>query len=591
MPTADASNTLVAKCLPRIVQGVERCGGATVVTDLVQTTVEDLESIYMSGGKYRVDHVLTETDFIGKAVEVPQNGMYDWLAATRRKWNRSMQGSRITREGRLEYEPFIRARVDDPINNEFWQATYQSGPSSGNYVFHATSATGIPSHAGFFPPGLRVFLSSVNKVNGTKVDCQMEVVSATVSSGKVVLTIKEAQAGSVAPSATRGVPGVGNVLKQAVLYRGQPNVDDYEEYCPQLPALATGRHAYYWVGRDRYALCKSELTQAYMKRLWDGNPYYKEFFHVDDVAYNRQVIADYQRRAVNQFWWGKASSANQTASDWDNLPTVTLDSEGLNMPWHGKVVSRKADVVGVYEQLQECGQIWDLQRAALPLGELFQRLYEMRRIRKGNGAESNVIELGMDSLYLTQFQTAMLRYFNARSEGLLRVNMELSKQLKQGPFGFQYMDFQLDWPSGLVVRAVTHEYFDDLVDAHRFSYSNSGTNYDMANSASAIWLIDWANVYESIIETNKQVNSSGSIEELARLNFGSSSYANGFGCRLKVPKEQMELRSTARAVVVDKPKSSLGIINFDRCQVPDHTAAGCGTSFMVNWEPEFPAEP
>lgn len=586
MATPDSSQPLAAKCLPRLVTGVERCGGMTVC-DVVQTTFDDLETLYTDGqGGYRVDHVLTEVDFIGKACGATQHGFADWINATHRNWSRGMQGSRVTRDGRLEYEPFIRSRRKDPINNNMWAATWQS-TDGADYTYDVTSPTGIPAATGFFPEGMKFFISSVNASDGTKTDAQLVVKSASIVGGKIRVVANSAQAGSVASAGSLGIPGVtANVLRQGVITRGHAIVTDYEEYCPQLPALATNRHAYYFVETIRLGLCESDLTQKFMRLLLEGNPYYKEFYHVDDVEYNRQVMTDWNNRKAWQFLYGKAQDVNQTATDWDKLPEVTLDEGDLNMPWDGLCVGRKADAVGVHDQLAECDRIWDLQRQQLPLGTLFQHLYEMRRIRKDNGIESNVIELMMDSGFALQFQTAMLRYFNARSEGLLRLNQELMKGGPQkDPWGFYWQSYILDFPQGLEIRVVTAPFLDDWIDAHRFAYSNGGNDYDLANAASTIWILDWSNIYEAILGSRTAENTTGDVSELARVN-------SGFLCRMKVPKNTYRLRSMDRTVVVDCAKSSLLIKNFDRCLPPDITGAGgCTTVFMSGWEPTFPDEP
>lgn len=550
------------------------------VCDLVQTDIGDFDALYGNPTDgWRVDHVLLEADFIGKACQATQNGWADFLKATRRQGSRSRLGSRVNRSGEKIYEPFIRMGRENPINNNFWQATYVSGPTSSNYVYDLESVTGIPSSTDWFPADMRIFLSSVNKENGTKVDIQARVVSAAISSGKIRVTVTSAQAGSLAPAGTMAWPGTGDILNKAVVTRGTANVSDYEEYCPQLPALNTQQEAYFWVEWTRYAFCESDITNQYLKLIFEGNPLYKKFYHVPDVAYNRQVQMDWDNRLVNQFLFGKPSNANQTARDWAGLPTITLDSEGQSMPWHGACVGRKADAVGVIDQLHECGRIWDLQRQELDLPTLFQHFYEIKRIREANGIECKVIELGMDSHYALQFQTAMLRYFNMRGEGLLRLNQDLNKSGSQGPWGFTFRDYVLDFPMGLTIRVLTHPFWDDLIDSHRAPYVDGSSNaFDLSGSASMIWIIDWSTTYQEIIETNKVTNTTGTLEDLAKIN-------SGFGCRMKVPTHTFRLNSLAYANVVECPKANLIIRNFDRCTPPTHTGDFCGNAFMTGWDP------
>lgn len=588
MPTLDANVPLVQRCLPRFVRDVQRCAGITVA-DVVQTTVGDLATIYGSDGAWRVDHVLLEADFIGKSCEVKQNGMADWLKATARNWSRTMQASRMNRNGRLEYEPFVRSQVDDEvINNEYWQATYQSTTTVDGatcYVHDVRSSTGIPHDAAWFPVGMRVFLSSVNTSTNVKTHSTYKVVAVAINGAYIRITLLPAQAGSVASAGSLGHPGIGNVLKQSVLTRGLPNVSDYESYCPTNPPIATGRQNYYWVETNRLGFCESELTRKYIDLVRADNPLYRQFYHVDDVKYNRQVAQDWDSRRAWQFFFGDASDANQTATNWPSLPEIELDAGDLNMPWDGMVVGRKADAVGVLKQLHECNRVWDLQGQVLPLGELLNRLNELRRLRKNQGITENIIELMMDEGYALQFHDAMLAYFNSRSQGLLRLNQEMGSQAKQGPFGFYYRSYVMDFPVGLEIRVVTHDFMNDWVDAHNLSYTVGETTKNLNSAASTIWILDWANIYEGILGSRRQDNTSGDVSELARIN-------SQFGCRMKVPKQTWRLRSWDRTVVVECAKNSLVIMNFDRCTPPDISdVGGCTTVFYSGFTPEWPPEP
>lgn len=593
MPTVDADAPLVQRCLPRFVKDVQRCAGITVA-DVVQTTIADLPTIYGSDGAWRVDHVLQEADFIGKACQVSQNGMAEWLKATARNWSRSMQSTKVNRNGRLEIEPFITSHIDDEvINNEYWQATYQSTSTAVNgvetgvthYLHDVRSSTGIPHDVNWFPVGMAVFLSSINTTTNVKTHSTYRVAYAAIVGDNIRLTLRPAQAGSVASAGSLGHPGVGNVLRQSVLTRGLPSVSDYESYCPTIPPIATGRRQYYWVETNRLAYCESELTKKYLDLIRADNPLYREFYHVDDVKYNRQVMKDWDSRRAWQFFFGDASDANQTATDWPSLPEIELDSEGMSMPWHGMVVGRKADAVGVLKQLHECNRVWDLQGQALPLGELFTRLGEIRRIRKDQGISDNIVELMMDEGYALQFQDAMIAYFNTRSQGLMRLNQDLMGKVNKGPFGFYYRSYILDYPIGLEIRVVTHDFMADWVDAHNIEYTVGETTKNLNSAASTIWLLDWANIYEAILGSRKQDNTSGDVAELARIN-------SGFGCRMKVPKQTWRMRSWDRTVVVECAKSSLVIQNFDRCTPPTIAdVGGCSTIFFSGFTPAWPAEP
>lgn len=554
------------KCCPYVVEDLDRCGGLTVC-NLKPVMPDEFDDIYLSGGIPRTDAMLVEAEIMGKACFPKVNGMYDWISTTRRNWKTSMQGSRARRDGRLEYEPFVKMARKGPINNQWWLFVYNgagTGDDDGTQSYVATSLSdGIPPTPGWFYSGLQIFFH-LKANDGSGLVGQMGTVfrSAIVSDDLVVW---------VTPAASQVVPGVGAAsdVDEALVTRGVVNVSDYEEFCLQIPALNTRTDALFFVGTTRVTFCESELTRKFMQRLME-NKYYQEYINVPEVEYNRQIMEDFQRREVENFFWGTALSANQTATNWDQLPNISLDyTPWTTVPGHGACVGKRANPVGVIPQLAECGRVWDLGGEALALSDFFDELYVLSRVRADNGVESNVIEVGMNSRFARQFQQAMLTYYKSRLQDTLRMNWDLTAG-KQGPFGFYFSDYILDHPIGKTLRVITHPYFDDFADA-----MSRMPNVDNSTAGNQMWLLDWSTIYRAVLASNKQVNTTGSIEDMAKLS-------GDMACRMKTLQTTYRHTSETFTNVVECPLASLFVHNIS-FEIPAHD--GNATFFGIGRVP------
>lgn len=544
--TLNISESIWKKCCPHVVEDYDRCAGITVCS-LKPVMPDEWDTYYLSGGMPRVDSALAEADFIGKACIPTINGLYEWISATRRQYSRSNLGSRRRMDGLLEYEPFLKMHRKGPINNQWWKAVYGGTgatevPQSHKYVVTSLS-DGIPANPNWFPAGMQVFLSSLldagGSVNGSAVVGQTEFVGDD-------LTIW------VVPTPGGTLPGVGQTTNTtAVLTRGIVNVTDYEEWCEQIPALNTKQEVLFWVGTTRYTICESELQNQFIQRALRDNPLYREYMHVPEVEYTRQITTDFQRRMVEQFFYGRALNSYQNEDQWNLLPEIKVDFGsflGPNLPDQGACVGRRANPVGIMPQLADCNRVIDGAGAALDLAKFFEHIYYMQRVRADNGVSSNVFEVCMNSAYAILFQTAMIKYYKARTVDTLAMNWDLGAQ-KQGPFGFYFRDFVLDFPAGTMLRVVTHPFFDDWLDAH----NRAGAA--IRNQGNVMWMLDWSTIYQAIISSNSVTNSTGDINDLAKLS-------KELACTMKVAKTTYRHTSTTFTNVVECPDASLAYRNL-----------------------------
>jgi len=565
MPAGTFSSDIFGKCLPAISTDINRCGAVTLC-DISPTTTDELANLYKdASGRWRVIGSLIEADFTGKACQIKRNGLYDLIAATRKAFGPRRLTVSQRRRDLIEVQPFLLMDRKGPINSDYWKVvstgTTGTSPNSVSYDRHFSvdSIHGMPDDTRWFPVGIHVFVNS-RTAGGTSVRTAWRVVDVEETGGSIKVYVKDLNAGSNLPSHRRTINNTDITTYNGVMFRGVPNVSAYEKYCAQIPGVNTKQKAPFWIQETRYTMCDNELYRRYINAIKAGNPYFEEFGDVEAVDLNRQITEDFQRRMVWSWFFGKPISASQTLAEWDNLETISAysdDSAGnyLNFAFEGRCVGRRANAVGMYEQYAECGRIADLQGNVLNIPELQVALYDIVRVRKSNSVPTDVIELWTDSAYAPNLAQGFLRYFKERSEGLLRLNQELSAKVNQGPLGFMFQEFQMDYP-GVKIRIVTHEAFDDLVGAHTTANSN------LENSGRVIWIPDWTSMYQAIINSYSVTNSTGTAQEIAKVN-------SDFLCVAKVPKESQRIVGTAFTNVNECPQSGFWFENLSS-GIPEH---------------------
>ena len=162
----DSAN-LFNRCAPAVSTNIETCGAVTACT-AKQVTSADLATIYGSSqSDYRILGNLVAADFLGKAVGVRQNGLYDFLQANKK----IMGGKRLSVQqvngGLWEISPFVKMGRKRQLNTEYWTVNAaqsitseydQVSPISVQIFSQGTA----PADVRWFPPGLRVFISGRN---------------------------------------------------------------------------------------------------------------------------------------------------------------------------------------------------------------------------------------------------------------------------------------------------------------------------------------------------------------------------------------------------------------------------------------------
>lgn len=559
------SANIFEKCLPAIGNNVNECGAVTLC-NVITAESDELTSIFTDGaGSFRDLNALLATQFEIKACGAKQNGLFDFLMS-----NKRLMGNRKIvvplGPGNSEIAPFVLAEQHSVINNEYWSVVnlFNTG---GTYTIHLRSRASIPIDERWFPTGATLFVNGRSSA-GTALRGAFLITgsqTSTFGGNSTVLVTATAQndtLGWVAKAAFSGFTG-GSPMSAGWAVRGSANVQDVERWCYNRPALNDRKHVPFWWETDRYTMCTDQLYEAWFKRLQDGNEYFRLFGDVDASKRNKQLGDLFQREWLNKFFWNKRISTNQTLASYRSLSQVTSfsnTSQGLYTPQEGRCVGRKANAIGVYEQLSECGQVFDLQNQTLNLVELFENLiYPIWRARGDQGIPNQTIEIFTDSFTASQIQRGMIEYYDTRSDGLARFNIDTNKVMmgNMGRMGFNYDTYKLQYPI-VDIRIVTHPFFDDMATA--------AVAENIGSTGRFLWILDFTSIWPGIIASNRKIHRTGDIEELAKVD-------QDYACVMENPTQEISLNSLTWTAVVECPATSAIVENFNANALPEGSAS------------------
>ncbi len=572
----DTSN-LFAKCTPARGTDIARCGALTACNiDFYDT--DDLAALYgTTDGSYKVLGSMLQSDFVGKTYGLIENGIYDWFN-TNGGGRRILNGSSVAKRqinGRWEVEPFLKMDRRKNWNNNYWNVRVKdatTGPynQTDNLSLYFYSQTGVPVDTSWFHAGQRVFVTGRNAGSGDPATGDttyhlafvIASVTGTGSDGngsfvEVVATPQNAKStwlskGTSALQAKAKVPitlSAGDLLGVGV--RGTANVSDFESFCSQVPAVNNLQTIPFWIETNRYSICDDQLTNEYIDAITKGNDFYAKYGKVENVEYNKQIVDDYKKRQAWNLFFNKPISTNQTLGLWESLSTITVpNASALALNMEGRCIGRKANAVGLYEQLAECDRVIDLEGDTLDMRKFFNTLYWLKRNREAAGIPSDVIEVATDQHTLRKLCRAIVRYFvDTVGSDVFRTSYDLSQgKLEQAPFGFKWVAFNLDFPL-VELRITTNPFFDDLYNSFKSASAS------MANSGRFLWILDWTSFYKGVLDSNSVTNKTGTLQELAKVD-------DGYMCVMNVPSRSVQLRSETFTLVLETENTNLVFENL-----------------------------
>jgi hypothetical protein len=611
------------RCATAISNNYDTCGTITR-SNIAYATPDGLLDIFKSGsaGEYRDMQSLMVTNMELKACGTKTYGLYDWLMSSARPVGALINQKKIQGTDSL-MEPFILAAQKSIINDDFWAvldnlaySDYTTNSTNGagsrpasktgttygtvTHIIRLKSRYSLDPSTSHFVPGSTIHVFG-RQGDGTASRTQFIVDSAAnekVASGTPTWTDVAVVLVSNGDSSSHG--GVSS----GVAVIGVNNVSDYESWCNNRPALNPNRVVPFWTQTSRYTLCVDEFYKEWFAKLSANNPYFAKFGDVTIAERNRQLGAMWQREWMNSFFWGKRLSSNQSLANWTSLPAqyahYSANVGGVTGAPTGSVgthiVSRKANAIGVYEQLAACGRVKDLKGQRLNLAELFNELYNLYRTRSNSGRPSDSIDVYTDSRTAANLQTAMVKYYGAatldKTSGNSIIRMDYSiKDGKIDKLGFRVRSYELLYPQGVTLNVITDNYFDDFLTAMKNemlvgnqhnnlqggtgALNTEGADRHVGDSGRFLMFLDLGGgVYPGIVDSNRKVHTVGALQDLAKID-------SDYGCVMRSPTKEVTLNSVTWTAIVECPDDNLIVENFDDAE-PDTAVSTANYSALGN---------
>lgn len=554
-------------CASPVIRTNIAVSGLLTACNAVHIPIDSLEATYKTDADFR----LMSTQFMfaweGKACQAKQNNFYNFIQSTSVNLSASL-GKMPGMNGSLEIAPFINVKRVGPINNNSWVglsgalALVDGTPdAAGTYWnMRASSPTGIPLHANWFIPQEWVFVEGLDG-SGNHIKWAGEVVRTVVNgTTDILVTIKPHMDNSFLPTARKANPTTGRIT------RGVGNINKFKSFCAQPPGLLTNQMEKYWLGWERVTFETDSSYEKWRALIMADNPLYKEFFDLSIADYNRQATEEFQTKSVESFF-NNTALAGQNQSDWSKapeaggLPLITTSADGVGGV---RCVGREANPIGVFEQHVQCQRAVDAQGAKLNIPALLQSIYKMRRIRIASGSTTQatkIFEIGMPSNYHPIFNQGMMRYYKANWESQLNLNMDI-KQAKEAPIGFLYFDYPVTFPSGVTIRVITDDYFDDYAaEMENMAAATGNDNY--TNLGRRLWIIDWSRIKKGITDSKTVSNNPGK-DMVAGQNLGIVD-----ACVMETLSKSINMKTWQWTAIVDCAAGNLIIQNLS-AEVPEH---------------------
>lgn len=595
------------RCSIPISNSYDSCGTITRA-NIAYATPEGLLSIFKgtdlaSGTQYRDMQSLMTTNLELKACGTKTYGLYDWLMSSARPVGALVNQKKIQGTDSI-MEPFVLAAQKSIINSDFWAVThgfadehYTTDTATGvngrpvaktsttygtvTHILRLRSRDSLDPNTAWFVPGATLHVFS-RKSSGVASRTQYIIAAAaneipasgTVASFTDVALVNVSNGDS--SSDTNSFIGIATI--------GVNNVSDYESWCNNRPALNPNKVVPFWIQTSRYTLCVDEFYKEWFAKMTSNNPYFAKFGDVTLAERNRQLGSMWQREWMNSFFWGKKFSANQSLANWTSLPTqyahyssnLTGPVSGYDstIPSNTTQIGRKANAIGVYEQLASCGRVKDLKGQRLNLAELFNELYLLYRARSSGGRPADSMDVYTDSRTAANIQVAMVKYYDTNTQGSLGGTMRLNWDVKDGKIdklGFRVRSYELLYPQGVTLNVITDNYFDDFLSAVKAEQvasgvagheSGQGLDRKIGDSGRFLMFLDLGGgVYPGIVDSNRKVHTVGALQDLAKID-------DGYSCVMKAPTKEITLNSVTWTAIVDCPDDNLIVENFDD-DVPD----------------------
>lgn len=557
-----------AQCSPVISTNYDTCGTVTRTT-INHLNVSELNALFAPGGLFADLDAWFKYSIEMKACGVRRYVLYDLIMANadRTNFRAAVSGTKVSKGPGLLH-PFVLAKQMTVVNRGHYKLS--NGWATGGYTAEVTgplTATQIastvlttgankriirvePRHDITPDPNwfrsrdlIHIFTVEGNGAHyhgvwrtlASAVDASLTYIDVVVEDGNI---------GSTEPynAAPGDSAGLGYIIP------GCNNVNDFESWCQNLPNIDPRKRVPFWFNTSRYARCIDSEYRAVYKRLYDSNPAFREFGDIDLAQRNAQDELESMQRFVNDFFYSKPISGNQTLTNWQSLdPILTPDGAGLVTGLGGKTVGYRAQFSGIREQLRTCDRVFDIQGNPLNLEEWFQLNYDISRARSKQGKKVTRIDWWTSSQYRATIFDGMLKYYKEMYQDTFRTNYSLDG--KNENLGITFDTYKVRWPSGIEIAVMSDEYFDD----RRNEFSDIfGLNDDGASGNLLVCLEigspgpQGGSIYWAQIASNRRTHTTAELAQLGRLD-------STYRCVMETLSIEQTLKSDTGTAVVECP--------------------------------------
>lgn len=561
-----ASRFQETPCRVVISNNFDTCGTITRAS-VAHLTPAQLETLFKPGGLFADMTSWFRTQFEMKACGTKVNGMYDWVMSSQRNMGSLLNAEKVDKGPSL-LRPFVLGKQDSVINKDFWAVTTgiansaytgdapttaigtnTAGPlttadkalgTASDRVVRVVTRYGFDMDAKWFADKDRVLI--FGRASGQSTRGQWRVLAAEVNTDLTYIDVllRSENAGSTTPFDAAPTAGV--------LLKAGNNVNDFESWCKNRPTLDPRKRVPFWYQTMRRTRCVDSEYKVVFNKLMESNEFFREFGDLPLSVRNAQDEEAFQRDWLNAFFWGKPISANQTMALWQSLEQITtVTGSTVDAGLGGKLVAYRANMVGVYEQLRACGRVFDLQNNPLNFYEWLDENYRIMRSRQSQGKPTGSIDWFTSSPFAAQMTTAFINYFKAEYGDILRIDLDTGSN----ELGFNWTSFKPKFPAGVTINIVTHEFFDDILNAFQTESIGSSGRFlaalDIGKPGPK-----GGTIYPGMIATNRKNSTLGELDKLRNLD-------PTFACVMENVTEEISLTSETVTAVVECPSNSAWI--------------------------------
>ncbi len=537
-------------------------------------TPAEVKALFTDGTQWHEMTSMLRTQFEMAACGVRRFGLYDWIMSSNRVGMGKLLQTVKRDKGPSLIQPFIMGRQMSVVNQDYWVIVTGSdgpayvpgttGPLTTNagmdWVIRVVAGYGVPLDEKYFLPKHQIYILNLSG-GGSSLMGQWSIVESAVSADGTYIDIGLTDLNSFSTATVDETPVTGVVLV------GVNNVHDVEKYCYNPVNVNPTKYVPFWYQPRRRM---RRIDSAYMEvfnKLMDDNSWFAQFQDIPLAERNRQDELNDQKQMVNTWFFGRPWSNAQRLDGnpfWTSLPQISSFAGGSIDPGTGgQLQAYRANMVGIYPQMQACSRVFDKQGMALNIRTWCEeQMYDVYRARTSQGRPARSLDVYCDSITSDQFMVAFIAYAKGKLGDIVRINVDGQSGLNAMPYsvkegsnqwGFQWRSFRLYRPLGVEVNIITHEFFDDLLNT--FTNLSTGEQSSRGRFLLCLDIGKGGSIYPAVLGSNRKVYETGQIEQLAKLDAS-------FACVMENPTIRTSATSEIQTMVVECPMNSDWTENF-----------------------------